>query len=257
MTSANARPSLEPPRRVGSTLLGDHGVLRVHAHELDSGARGVTLDVPDWCCAAAVTPEGELVLVRQYRHGVDGLTLEVAGGIIDPGEEPEPSALRELFEEAGFEGARVEPLGVVHPNPALQGNRCFLYLVHDAMQVAAPLCQGSELTEVVVLSQEEVRRALADGRITHALTVLTLERALERLDVARAHELAPLLERMREAQADKVLALARRLAPHLTAEDIKNPHDFKDLNDHDWHFEDGQLTALEGVLFALRQHTRR
>lgn len=255
--SAENATTLEPPRRVRSTLLADHGVLRVHARELDSGARGVTLEVPDWCCAAAATPEGDLVLVRQYRHGVDALTLEVAGGIIDPGEEPEPAAVRELLEEAGFEGPRVESLGVVHPNPALQDNRCFLFLVHDAVQTCAPRCEGSELTEVVVLSRDEARRALYDGRITHALTVLTLERALARLEVAHALELTPMLERMRQAQADKVLALARRLVPHLTAEDVRNPHDFPDLQDPDWHFEDGQLTALEGVLFALRQRTRR
>ena len=65
-----------------------------------------------------------------------------------------------------------------------------------------------------------------------------------------------LLEAMEEIQRVKVIELARRLKPGLTAEDIRNPHDFPDLDDPDWHFEDGQLTGIQGVLFALRSMSR-
>ncbi|WP_437304075.1 hypothetical protein [Sorangium sp. So ce388] len=61
-----------------------------------------------------------------------------------------------------------------------------------------------------------------------------------------------LLAAMEEAQRAKVIDLARRLLPTLTAEDIRNPHDFPDLDDPDWHFEDGQLAGIEAVRFALR-----
>jgi hypothetical protein len=64
----------------------------------------------------------------------------------------------------------------------------------------------------------------------------------------RIHEL---LDAMEKAQGDKVVALARRLKPGLTAEDIRNPHDFPDLDDPDWHFEDGQLAGIQAVRFAL------
>jgi hypothetical protein len=60
-----------------------------------------------------------------------------------------------------------------------------------------------------------------------------------------------LLDAMERAQTDKVVALARRLKPGLTAEDIRNPHDFPDLDDPDWHFEDGQLAGIQAVRFAL------
>jgi hypothetical protein len=60
-----------------------------------------------------------------------------------------------------------------------------------------------------------------------------------------------LLASMETAQADKVIALARRLKPGLTAEDIRNPHDFPDLDDPDWHFEDGQLAGIQSVRFAI------
>jgi len=61
-----------------------------------------------------------------------------------------------------------------------------------------------------------------------------------------------LLDQMEQTQRDKVLTLARRILPHLTAEDIRNPHDFPDLEDPDWHFEDGQLSGIQSVRFALR-----
>lgn len=60
-----------------------------------------------------------------------------------------------------------------------------------------------------------------------------------------------LLDEMEEAQKRKVIDLARRLKPGLTAEDIRNPHDFPDLDDPDWHFEDGQLTGIQSVRFAM------
>jgi hypothetical protein len=60
------------------------------------------------------------------------------------------------------------------------------------------------------------------------------------------------VEAMEENQHRKVVDLARRLKPNLTAEDIRNPHDFPDLDDPDWHFEDGQLAGIQSVRFALR-----
>ena len=65
-----------------------------------------------------------------------------------------------------------------------------------------------------------------------------------------------LLDQMEQAQADKVVDLARRLKPGLTAEDIRNPHDFPDLDDPDWHFEDGQLAGIQSVRFAIRGLSR-
>ena len=60
------------------------------------------------------------------------------------------------------------------------------------------------------------------------------------------------LAAMEELQRDKVLALARRLKPNLTLEDVQNPHDFPELDDCDWHFEDGVLAGIQAVRAALR-----
>ena len=65
-------------------------------------------------------------------------------------------------------------------------------------------------------------------------------------------EIERLVASMQELQAKKVFDLARRLLPNVTSEDLKNPHDFPELEDNDWHYEDGMLTGIESVLAALR-----
>lgn len=65
-----------------------------------------------------------------------------------------------------------------------------------------------------------------------------------------------LIVKLEELQAKKVIDLARRLKPGLTTEDIKNPHDFPELDDPDWHYEDGMLTGIQSVLSAIRSARR-
>lgn len=247
---------MRTPKRTSSRVAGEFGLFRVSEHALDTGRSGFTVDVADWVATVAIARDERFVLVRQYRHGVDGPTLEIAGGLVDRGEAPAEAAARELLEETGYEGA-LEPLGWVHPNPALQGNRCHLFLARGCERVSDPENGPDEHTVVELASAAQVREALAAGDISHAVVVLALERALARVEGAYAGGALEVLARLEENQRDKVLALARRLMPHLTAEDLRNPHDFPDLTDPDWHFEDGQLAGIQGVRFALEQARRR
>lgn len=244
------------PRRKRSDIVGDFGKLRVERHELEGEPEGAlpwfTLGLADWVVVAATTSDGRFVLVRQHRAGVNDLTIETAGGILDPGEEPAAAALRELREETGWEAEAAEPLGWVHPNAALQSNRCHLFFARDARPVDGWRSDEAERTEPVLMTEAELRGALATGRISHALAVIALERALARMHEAPAFaKMLALLSQMEDLHRHKVLELARRILPHLTAEDIRNPHDFPDLADPDWHFEDGQLAGIQAVRFAL------
>ena len=171
-------------RRERSEVVGTFGYFEVERHDLEVTfgervqAHSVfTVRAPDWVSVAAVSSDGRFILVRQHRHGIDGETLETAGGIIDEGESPAVAALRELREETGFVASKVESLGVVHPNPALQSNRCFLFLARGAEDRGELDTDEHEHTEPVVMSRAEVESALAQGKITHALAVLALERA--------------------------------------------------------------------------------
>jgi ADP-ribose pyrophosphatase len=91
-------------------------------------------------------------------------------------EDPSPAvaAARELREETGYEAERLVPLGVVHPNPAIQGNRCYTFLAENARIVSEPQPDETEDIRIVLHRVEEVSRLLREGRITHALVVSAL-----------------------------------------------------------------------------------
>jgi 8-oxo-dGTP pyrophosphatase MutT (NUDIX family) len=130
------------------------------------------LDAPDWVNVVPVTPEGEVVCVRQYRPGTDEVTLEIPGGMIEPGEAPEAAARRELLEETGFAAERFVALGVVDPNPAIQSNACHTFLAAGATQQQAPTPDGAEELSVERVPLDETRALVRDGSIRHALVVV-------------------------------------------------------------------------------------
>ena len=132
-------------------------------------------EAPDWCNVLAETPGGELVLVWQYRFGTDALSLEVPGGVIDPGEAPADAARRELLEETGYEADAFELVSVVEPNPALQGNRCFTYLARGARATGQTSFDELEDLETVLVPREKIASLIDDRVITHALVVVALE----------------------------------------------------------------------------------
>ena len=138
----------------------------------------VRLKVSDWTNCVAVTTAGEVVLVRQYRHGIQVQTLEVPGGIVDPGEEPAFASARELREETGYGGGRRVDLGWVWANPAIQTNRTHLYAFVGVERVGEPDPDPSEDIEVVLVPGTQVQRLLDDETVTHSLAVVALQRAL-------------------------------------------------------------------------------
>jgi 8-oxo-dGTP pyrophosphatase MutT (NUDIX family) len=232
-------------------------IFEVLRHEAVGGEGGrvheaFTFACPDWVSIVPVTADGKFVLVRQYRHGIDGPTLEIPGGIIEEGQEPDDAALRELREETGFGGGTLVSLGTTRANPAIQSNWYHMFLARDVRLLGPTEFDTGEHCELVMLSEGELRREIENGGIDHALVLLALSRAFERLYDPSLDRILDLLGRMEDLQARKVIDLARRLKPGLTAEDIKNPHDFPDLDDPDWHFEDGQLAGIQSVVAAVR-----
>lgn len=126
----------------------------------------------DWVNVIPWTEDDDVVLIDHYRHGIDGMSLEVPGGMIDP-EDPSPmaAAAREMREETGYAADELVELGVVHPNPALQENRCFTFLAKNARLVGAPRPDDTEDIDVVRYPRSEIRGLLREGKISHALVV--------------------------------------------------------------------------------------
>ena len=131
------------------------------------------IECPDWCNIIPVTKDGKLVMVRQFRFGAWQQSLELPGGIVDPGEDPKAAATRELAEETGYRPREVIALGSVHPNPAFQGNRCHSFLALDCEPGTARPEAGEDL-EVVLIDRASVPERIRSGEISHALIVSAL-----------------------------------------------------------------------------------
>lgn len=138
----------------------------------------VRLRMPDWVNVVPITADGEVVLVRQHRWGVDRETLEIPGGCVDAGESPEQAALRELVEETGYGGGTLQSLGFVWSNPAIQDNRTHLFVARGVRPVAAPSPDEAEEITVELHPLSALPALLDNGRIRHALAVVSLERLL-------------------------------------------------------------------------------
>jgi ADP-ribose pyrophosphatase len=132
------------------------------------------INPPDWVNVVALTPDGHLVLVRQFRYGINEFSLEIPGGVMDPGEDPVTAGLRELREESGYVGTRARLLGAVHPNPAMQSNRCHLVLVEEARREADLEWDPDEEFEILTKPVDEVFALAAAGGITHAMVLNAL-----------------------------------------------------------------------------------
>lgn len=134
----------------------------------------MVLSPPDWVNVIALTPGGHLVLVRQFRYGIDGFSLEIPGGVMEPGEDPVTAAQRELREETGYSGGRATLLGSVHPNPAIQSNRCHFVFVDAAVKSHDLEWDADEEIHVATLPVEEVMALARSGGITHSLVLNAL-----------------------------------------------------------------------------------
>ncbi len=131
------------------------------------------LETPDWVNIIPLTSDGKVVMVHQYRHGTGEVTLEIPGGMVDP-EDPSPlhAARREMREETGYDSEDIVPLGSVHPNPAIQNNRCHTFLARNVLPCAKPQLDSTEETEVVLVPLEKVPSLVRQGAISHALVVV-------------------------------------------------------------------------------------
>ena len=171
---------IRPWPLIASQPVFDAGLFSVTRDRTRSPRTGAERDVyvvhmVDWLMTVALTADGELVLVRQYRHGSRAASLEIPGGLHDAaGEHPEEGAARELAEETGYAGGVLSLLGELRPQPALLSNRVRIYLAQGVQRSAAPQPDAGEDIEVVLLDPREVPARIASGEMNNAMTVAAL-----------------------------------------------------------------------------------
>ena len=134
------------------------------------------LESTDWVNVIPLTQQNEVVLIRQYRHGIRENALEIPGGIIEPDDSPEGAARRELHEETGYRETEMILLGSVHANPAFLNNRCYTFLARDVRLEGNQSLDDREDIEVVLKPLEDIPCLIRDGKITHSLVLAAFYR---------------------------------------------------------------------------------
>ena len=157
---------MQPWKTLNRSLLLDHSkYLRVENHtvQLPDGrtiSDWAWLIMPDYVNIVVVTEEGRFLCFRQPKYGAGGITLALAGGYLEPGEDPLTAAQRELLEETGYEAPQWINLG----GYAVDGNRGagtgYLFLALRARRVAEISADDLEEQELLYLSPAEVEQAL-------------------------------------------------------------------------------------------------
>jgi len=130
------------------------------------------IEASDWINILPLTADNEVVMIEQYRHGSDEVTLEIPGGMVDAGETPEAAAGRELLEETGYLSREILYLGKTRPNPAIQNNWIHTYLAREAVFDHAPVFDSTEHTVVRLVPLALVPELISAGVINHALVVV-------------------------------------------------------------------------------------
>lgn len=137
------------------------------------------LDSQDWVNVVALTPGRETVLVKQFRFGSGSVTIEIPGGVIDPGEEHDQAAKRELKEETGFTSDKWTYLGATEPNPAILNNLCHHWLAEDVILAHETALDDGEDITVITASIAELKEAVNSGRLRHALALAGLTKVFD------------------------------------------------------------------------------
>ncbi len=160
-------------------MLEENWLFRLRKERFESRHTGqvhdyYVLDLADAVHVVALTPDGEVLLVRQFRAGSGRDSLEIPGGLVDPGEDPCTAGARELLEETGYAGDPPVLLGTLWSNPSLLTSRISTIVVQNARLVAEPDPDQDEELTIERVPAGEIPRMIREGQIDHALVVAGL-----------------------------------------------------------------------------------
>lgn len=137
----------------------------------------IVLDAPDWC---VVIPEieNDFLMVKQWRHGENHLSIEFPGGVIEKDELPEKAAARELLEETGYKASEMISLGKANPNPAIMSNHIHFFTAKNLIATGEQHLDKDEYVNYLRIPKNEVYKNFGNEDYQHALMMSALLRYL-------------------------------------------------------------------------------
>lgn len=171
---------IKPWKTISSTPAGDFRIFTIRSDKKISPRTQqehdfFIIDAVNWVTILAVTPDEQLVMVEQYRHGSNAVELEIPGGMMDAGDaSPVIAGERELQEETGYVGERARVLGQVSGNPAIMSNTCFTVLVENCRCLHPVEFDSGEDLITRLVPVAEIPALVAAGKINHPLVVAAL-----------------------------------------------------------------------------------
>lgn len=166
------------------------GIFRFKADRCEISAGKImpnyyVFEFPDWVNIVPVTPEGKIVLIKQYRHATQEITIEIPGGSMHSHDSEitidhiRKDARRELVEETGYDSQEWQYVGFHHPNPALQNNKMHTFVALNCKKVAEQNLDPYEDIEFFEVTQEELKKMIRKNEITHSIVLTSIYRALD------------------------------------------------------------------------------
>ncbi len=163
-------------RELGRALVARCGIFDLIRAERVAGdgrpGSFYVLEAPGWVNVVPVLPGGRFLMVRQYRHGLERITVEFPAGLVEAGEEPARAAARELEEETGRQAGSLKPIGRVAANPAFMNNWCSTFCAEDLGEAGLARPDELEHLEIVEVARAELAEKIGTGEFVNSMTVV-------------------------------------------------------------------------------------